>query len=77
MSLEPFADDVDKRKWLRTQPSYGPAWDAAIEFGIDVSLIEQNLRLSLEERLAHLERMLALQADLRPEGPVFGDPPAP
>lgn len=27
-------DDLDRRAWLRAQPSYGPAWDAAVEFGI-------------------------------------------
>ena len=40
-------------KWARRQPSYGPDWDAAIEFGIDVSLIEVNLSHSYEERFAH------------------------
>ena len=43
-------DDLDKRKWMRLQPSYGPDWDAAIEFGIDISLIEHALSLSFEER---------------------------
>jgi hypothetical protein len=52
-----FEDDIDKRKWMRTQPSYGPDWDFAIEFGIDISLIESNLKLSFEERLLQLEAM--------------------
>lgn len=43
-------DDIDRRPWLRSQPSYGPAWDAAIEFGIDVSLIERTLAMSFDER---------------------------
>jgi hypothetical protein len=44
----------------RTLPSYGPAWDAAIEFGIDVTLLEHNLALSLSERLQQLDQMLLL-----------------
>jgi hypothetical protein len=52
-----FEDDIDKRQWMRTQPSYGPDWDFAIEFGIDISLIESNLKLSFEERLIQLESM--------------------
>ena len=45
-------DDIDRRAWLRGQPSYGPAWDAAIEFGIDVTLIEDNLARTMAERFA-------------------------
>jgi hypothetical protein len=44
----------------RTLPSYGPAWDAAIEFGIDVTLLEHNLALSPSERLLQLDEMLRL-----------------
>ena len=43
-------DDLDKRQWMRSQPSYGPDWDAAIEFGVDISLIEHALSLTFEER---------------------------
>ncbi|MEM9457545.1 MAG: hypothetical protein AAGF11_25425 [Myxococcota bacterium] len=39
----------------RTLPSYGPAWDAAIEAGIDVTMIERNLQLSPSERLRQME----------------------
>jgi hypothetical protein len=53
-------DDLDKRTWMRTQKSYGPDWDAAIEFGIDISLIEQSLAMTFEQRLVALERLLAL-----------------
>ncbi len=45
-----FEDDLDKRKWMRLQPSYGPDWDAAIEFGIDISVIEHSLSLTFDER---------------------------
>jgi hypothetical protein len=77
VSASPQPDELDKRPWLKSQKSYGSAWDAAIDFGIDVSLIELNLELTFEERLMNLEQMLALQDELRPEGPVFGDTQAP
>lgn len=70
-------DDLDKRKWFRTQPSPGPGWDAAVEYGIDVALLEANLQLTLEQRFQQLEEMLALAAALRPEGPVRADDDAP
>ena len=38
----------------RTLPSYGPGWDAAIEAGVDVTMIEANLRLSPAERIAQM-----------------------
>ncbi len=45
-------DDIDKRPWMRSQPSYGPAWDAAIEYGLDTSLIEQ----ALSERSSRVQQ---------------------
>jgi hypothetical protein len=50
-------DEFDRRPWLRKQPSYGADWDAAIEFGIDVSMIEENLQLSYEERFRESVRL--------------------
>lgn len=44
----------------RARPSYGPAWDAAIEFGVDVTLLERNLALTPSERLHQLDDMLRL-----------------
>ena len=38
----------------------GPAWRAAVDAGIDVTLLERNLELSPDERLAQLEAMLRL-----------------
>lgn len=35
----------------RSLPSHGPAWDAAIEFGVDVTLILRNLELSPRQRI--------------------------
>jgi hypothetical protein len=53
-------DDLDKRTWMRAQKSYGPDWDAAIEFGVDTSLLEESLAMSFAERLVALEQLLAL-----------------
>ena len=44
----------------RALPSHGPAWEAAIEFGIDVTLLERNLSLTPTERLQQLDDMLRL-----------------
>lgn len=66
-------DDIDRRAWMRSQPSYGPNWDAAIEFGIDVTRLEANLQLTFEERLSQLEEMLRLTGELRGEGSTIGD----
>jgi hypothetical protein len=60
---------MDPRDLLRQAfPSYGPDWDAAIEAGVDVSLLEENLRLSPTERLEQLQRMTELYELLRPKG---------
>lgn len=50
-------NELDRRVWLRQLPSYGPDWDAAIEFGIDVSLIEENLTKSHAERFRESVQM--------------------
>jgi len=43
----------------------GPAWRAAVDAGIDVSLTERNLSLTPEERLIQLDAMLQLIHDAR------------
>jgi len=43
---------------LAMYPDAGPAWREAIEAGIDVSLIERNLALTVEQRLLQLDEML-------------------
>ncbi|WP_163993557.1 hypothetical protein [Pyxidicoccus caerfyrddinensis] len=59
---------MDMREALRrAYPSHGPDWDAAIEAGVDVSLLEENLRLSPTERLEQLQRMTELYEALRPK----------
>lgn len=39
-------------------PSSGPDWDRAVELGIDVSMLLENLALTPTERLAQLEQLL-------------------
>ncbi len=46
-------------------PSYGFGWDAAIDYGIDVSLLLENLELTPTERLEQLQRMLELYDEVQ------------
>lgn len=46
-------------------PSYGPDWDRAVELGIDVSLLVENLSLTPTQRLAQLEALLEETEALR------------
>ena len=39
-------------------PDAGPAWRAACEFGIDMSLVEEAMRMTEEERLADHQKAL-------------------
>lgn len=50
--------------------SYGPDWDAAVAWGIDVSLLERNLALTVEQRLLQLQAMARLYELLRPRDVV-------
>lgn len=63
-------DEIDRRVVLRL-PSYGPDWDAAIKYGIDVAQTELNLALTPEQRILQLEALLRLHDELRPTGPVI------
>ncbi|WP_253979211.1 hypothetical protein [Pyxidicoccus xibeiensis] len=59
---------MDMREMLRqAYPSHGPDWDAAIEAGVDVSLLEENLQLTPTERIEQLQRMTELYEALRPK----------
>lgn len=61
--------ELDARELLRRAfPSYGPDWDAAIDAGVDVALLEENLRLTPTERIEQLQRMTELYEALRPKG---------
>jgi hypothetical protein len=56
-------------------PDAGPAWRAAFESGIDMSLIEENLMRSPWERLLANDRALALVEALQ-QGKNVSDGPA-
>ena len=45
-------------------PSYGPDWEKAIDYGIDVSLLLRNLELTPTERLQELEGWLELVEEI-------------
>jgi len=51
-------------------PHSGPAWRAAVEQGEDMSLVEENLRLSSWERLLANDRALALVRSVENAKPV-------
>jgi hypothetical protein len=51
-------------------PDAGPAWRAAMDAGIDMSLIEENLRRSPWERLLANDSVLALIGELQKAKPI-------
>ena len=52
-------------------PDAGPAWRAAWEAGIDMSLVEENLRRDPWDRLLANDRALALVRALQKAEPVL------
>lgn len=53
-------------EWGATEfPSYGEAWDRAIAFGVDVSLLLENLERTPAERLENLQRVVEFHAALK------------
>ncbi len=46
----------------------GPMWQAAIDFGIDVTLLEANLRMTPDERIQQLMAMQRLFDSVSPPG---------
>lgn len=66
--------DGSPREQLERWPSYGAGWDAAIAAGIDVALLEENLRLTPAERLAQLDRMTRLWESTRQDEDVADGP---
>lgn len=50
---------------FRALPSYGPAWDAAIEAGVDVAMLLHNQRLSPAQRLAQMQQAADFVADVQ------------
>jgi hypothetical protein len=53
-------------------PDAGPAWRAAFESGIDMSLIEATLRLTPEQRLAEHQQVIDFLSEVRAAGKSHG-----
>jgi hypothetical protein len=49
-------------------PDAGPAWRAAMEAGIDMSLIEASLKLTPEQRLAELQQVVNFLLEIQEAG---------
>ena len=49
-------------------PDAGPAWRAAVEYGFDMSLVEDALRMTPEERLEQHQRALDLIVEVKEAG---------
>jgi hypothetical protein len=49
-------------------PDAGPAWRAAAEYGFDMSLVEDALRLTPEQRLDQHQRALDMILELKEAG---------
>ena len=50
----------------------GPAWRAACDYGFDMSLVEEALSKSPEERLEAHQRALDLILELKGAAPAYG-----
>jgi hypothetical protein len=46
-------------------PDAGPAWRAAMEYGFDMSLIEDSLKLTPEQRLAEHQQVIDFLIELQ------------
>lgn len=46
-------------------PDAGPAWRAAMEYGFDMSLIEESLKLTPEQRLAEHQQVINFLIELQ------------
>jgi hypothetical protein len=55
-------------------PDAGPEWRAAMEAGIDMSLIEHALELTPEERLNEHQRFLNFLLEIRAAGALNDGP---
>jgi hypothetical protein len=49
-------------------PDAGPAWRAAVEYGFDMSLVEEALRMTPEQRLEQHQRALDTILELKEAG---------
>jgi hypothetical protein len=53
-------------------PDAGPAWRAAFESGIDMSLIEEALKLTPEQRLAEHQQVVNFLLEVQAAGKSHG-----
>ncbi len=53
-------------------PEAGPAWRAALEAGIDMSLIEETLKLTPEQRLAEHQQVINFLLEVQEAGNSHG-----
>ena len=65
-SLSEIESQAYASEWARRHiPSSGAAWDAAVDYGVDVTLLLENLTLTPAQRLAQLQGVVRLHAVLR------------
>ena len=58
-------------EWARdVLPNQTPEWDAAIAYGIDVSLLAENLKLTPAQRFERHAQLVAFHEVLRAARPV-------
>ena len=66
MEGPPPGSDAFSSEWAPEHlPSYGPDWERAIAFGVDVTLLLENLALTPTERLLRLQQAADFHALLR------------
>lgn len=69
MSLPPSANISTLDDWDGTTPasasSYGPDWDAAVAYGLDMTLIEVSIAMTPGQRAERLQSLLIQMAELR------------
>ena len=53
-------------------PDAGPAWRAAVGYGFDMSLLEESLKLTPEQRLAEHQRVLDFLIEVQEAGQTHG-----
>ena len=53
-------------------PDAGPAWRAAVDYGFDMSLLEESLGLTPEQRLAEHQRVLDFLIEVQEAGQTHG-----
>jgi hypothetical protein len=53
-------------------PDAGPAWRAAVDYGFDMSLLEDSLKLTPEQRLAQHQQVLDFLIEVQEAGKSHG-----